>query len=93
MVTTFCLPRPKVARSNSSTTSPPTLTTSRNMSSDGLSPPGSVTSTLTSPGATAGSRATTFSRPIMAVGLAASSLARAPRGAGPLAPFCPMRTT
>ena len=93
IVTTFCLPRAKFARSNSSTTSPFTLITSRNMSSVTFSPPASVTSTLTSPGAAAGSRAVTFSRPICALGLAASSLARALRGAGPPESPCPTRTT
>ena len=94
MVTTFCLPRPKEARSNSSTISPFRLITSRNMSSLGLSPPAGVTSTLISPGWIAGSSTLILSRPIWAVGAAASSLARAPRGAGPPSdPFCPMRTT
>ena len=93
MVTTFCLPLAKVARSNSSTTSPLRLTTTLNMSGLGASPPGSVTWMLTSPGWTAGSITVARSRPICAVGAAASSLARALRGAGPLRPGSwPIRT-
>jgi hypothetical protein len=93
MVTTFCLPLAKLALSNSSATWPPRLTSSLNISGPGLSPPGSVTSRLTSPGWTAGSITVALSRPICAVGAAASSLARELRGAGPLGPpSWPIRT-
>ncbi len=91
MVATFCFPLATVARSNSSTTWPPCLTSSLNMSSDGESPPASTISTSMSPGLLAASSATTRRRPANgAWGADESSLRPSPV---PLPPSSPIRTT